>query len=50
MSQHSSLGSALRWVIAHWRRRADESGYYVAAKQMRKQGIPLQVALALLFA
>lgn len=40
-------------TIAHWfitkgRRRAREVGYYAAAVQLRKQGVPLSIARLIL--
>lgn len=32
-----------------WRIRAKEVGHFTAAKNMRKQGIPLEMALLVLF-
>lgn len=39
-----------RWLVAKWRGRlADSEGdYFAVATQMRKQGIPLDLALLLL--
>lgn len=42
------LYSVGQWFVDNYRRRARESGVQVAARQMRKQGIPLDVALAVL--
>lgn len=36
------------WIMIKYRMRAQESGYYIAAKQLRKQGIPLEVARLIL--
>lgn len=36
------------WVIAKYRTRAAESGYYVAACALRKQGVPLPLARLIL--
>ncbi len=36
------------WFAKHYRQRAAESGTQTAARQMRKQGVPLSVALAIL--
>ena len=33
--------------IDHYRNRAAESGHTVAAKQLKKQGVPFEVALAI---
>ncbi len=40
---------ALRWIITKYRRRAADSGFYVVARQLRKQGVPLTVARLILF-
>lgn len=32
-----------------WRQRATGTGHFMAAKQMRKQGIPIEMALLILF-
>lgn len=37
------------WIRAKYRLRAQQGGHYAAAKQLRKQGIPLEVALLILF-
>jgi hypothetical protein len=39
-----------QWLVAKWRARLREAGgdYFSVAKQMRKQGVPLDVALLLL--
>ena len=37
-----------QWFIDHYRARAAESGIYAAARQLRKQGVPIDVALAIL--
>jgi len=36
------------WVQTKYRRIASESGYYHAAKALRKQGYPLELARAIL--
>ena len=36
------------WIMIKYRMRAQESGYYVAAKQLRKQGIPHEIARLIL--
>ena len=36
------------WFMTKWRQRRGESGVLTTAKQMRKQGIPLEVALFVL--
>lgn len=42
--------SAGRWLVAKWRTRLQETGgdFLSVAKQLRKQGVPLEVALMLL--
>ncbi len=37
------------WVRCKYQRLAKEVGYYQAARNLRKQGYPLEVALAILF-
>lgn len=37
------------WVRCKYRRLAEEVGYYQAAKNLRKQGVPLEIALAIFF-
>ena len=36
------------WFAAHYRTRQAQTGTFKAATQMRKQGVPLHVALAVL--
>ena len=36
------------WLRIKYRMRVKEVGYYVVAKQLRKQGIPLEVARLIL--
>jgi hypothetical protein len=36
------------WFVSKWRQRCSASGVQVVATQMRKQGIPLEVALCVL--
>jgi len=36
------------WFVYHWRRRAEQSGTFQAARNMRKSGIPLHLALSIL--
>lgn len=36
------------WFQKHYQRRRVESGVFAAAKQLRKQGVPLEIALLLL--
>ena len=45
---HPAVISAGRWVCHHYRERAAESGTLAAARQLRKQGYPLEIALAVL--
>ena len=45
---HPAVISAGRWVCAHYRSRAAESGTQSAARQLRKQGYPLEISLAVL--
>lgn len=33
------------WFLSHWHKRRTKVGVFNAATQMRKQGIPLEVAL-----
>ena len=40
--------SAGRWIVGKARRQAAEVGYQQAAKNLRKQGVPLNVALIIL--
>lgn len=42
--------TAGRWLVAKWRTRLLEADgdYFTVAKQLRKQGFPIKVALALL--
>lgn len=44
----STLASAGLWLADKARRNAAESGTYQAAANLRKQGVPLNLALALL--
>jgi hypothetical protein len=53
MSLKQSAMSILRlgcWLAVKWRTRLVESGgdYQAVARQMKKQGYPLEIALALL--
>lgn len=34
-----------RWFIAKWQKRLTEDSVFTVAKQMKKQGIPLEIAL-----
>jgi hypothetical protein len=36
------------WLVSKYRTRAAESGYYVAACALRKQGVPLPLARLIL--
>ena len=40
--------NAADWFLSHYRNRARAAGTYAVAKQLRKQGVPLNVALAVL--
>lgn len=40
--------SAGQWFITHYRARQRDSGTLAVARQLRKQGVPLEVALAIL--
>jgi hypothetical protein len=40
--------SACLWFSTKWRSRAAEIGVYGAARLMRKQGIPVEVAVSIL--
>jgi hypothetical protein len=44
----SVLASAGLWLASKARRNADEVGTFQAARNLRKQGVPLNLALALL--
>ena len=52
LPEYSSAPSVLerigRWVAWHYRGRALEAGTQTAARQLRKQGYPLEVALLIL--
>ena len=37
------------WIVRKWRGRAADAGHFTAATAMRKQGIPLDIARAILF-
>jgi hypothetical protein len=39
-----------RWLLEKWQTRLADTGgdYYTVAAQLRKQGVPLEVALSLL--
>lgn len=43
-----SKQSIASWFIGKWKQRQAESGTFQAASNMRKQGIPLSIALAVL--
>lgn len=36
------------WIVDHYRTRAKEKGTYHVAKQLRKQGVPLHIAVLIL--
>jgi hypothetical protein len=40
--------TAAHWFVDHYRQRAKESGVQAAARQMRKQGVPVEVAISIL--
>lgn len=40
--------SAGRWIVGKARRQAAEVGYQQAARNLRKQGVPLSLALIIL--
>lgn len=40
--------SAGQWFLTHYRTRQRDSGTLAVARQLRKQGVPLHVALAIL--
>jgi hypothetical protein len=40
--------SAGRWIVGKARQQARESGYQQAARNLRKQGVPLSLALVIL--
>lgn len=40
--------SAGRWIVGKARRQAAEVGYQQAARNLRKQGVPLSIALIIL--
>lgn len=44
------LQDAGQWLVAKARRQATESGVQTAARNLRKQGVPLELALRILFA
>lgn len=45
-----SIGSIIEeYFVTKWRQRMADAGAFHTAKQMRKQGIPLGIALLLLF-
>lgn len=37
------------WIVKKWRGRATDAGHFTTATAMRKQGIPLDIARAILF-
>lgn len=44
----SRRNSACQWFATKWRARASEIGVYGAARLMRKQGVPCDVAVSIL--
>lgn len=40
--------SACLWFATHYRERANKVGVQAAARQLRKQGVPCEVAVAIL--
>ena len=36
------------WIRLKYQMRVNESGYYIVARQLRKQGIPLEIARLIL--
>ena len=40
-----SLADVGRWFLDKWRQRLKDSDTFTVARQMRKQGIPLEIAL-----
>jgi hypothetical protein len=40
--------SAGRWIVGKARQQAREVGYQQAARNLRKQGVPLSIALVIL--
>lgn len=40
--------NAGQWFITHYRTRQRDSGTLAVARQLRKQGVPLEVALEIL--
>lgn len=36
------------WFVYHWRIRAEQSGIQQTARNMRKAGIPMHIALSIL--
>lgn len=43
-SKELQFNLAGHWLITKFKARAQESGYYAAAMQLRKQGVPLWLA------
>lgn len=41
-------GNPANWFLTHYRTRQRDSGTLAVARQLRKQGVPLEVALAIL--
>jgi hypothetical protein len=42
------MSKAIEWFASHYRNRARAAGVQTVARQMRKQGVPIEVALAIL--
>lgn len=40
--------AACQWFAEHYRQWASESGVFVAAEQLCKQGVPLDIAVSIL--
>jgi hypothetical protein len=36
------------WYVLHYRNRAKEAGVFHVAKQLRKQGVPVEIAVLIL--
>lgn len=41
----STLNQIGHWFVSKWHRRLREADTFTVAKQMKKQGIPIEVAL-----
>lgn len=48
LSASERLNSAGSWFVTHYRKRAQEVGVQAAARQLRKQGVPCEVTVAIL--